>query len=115
MALSIQEIKKNKKVLKDSKESGTKIEEKSEESKVLRPWESFKKEKDLLQIITDKGKSKLKRSIKKDFNKSLLQEKEKKKVKRSEKLEELEINKKKGISPQLKDKIQKISKEYFSD
>ena len=114
MALSIQEIKKKKKALVEGKGSSSNEEEISEESRGLRPWESFKKEKDLLQLITEKKDSGLKGSIIKDFKKSLLIEKEKQKEKRIEKIEELERNKVKGISPQLKNKIKKISDEFFS-
>lgn len=115
MALSIKEIKKKKKSLNEKIDSSPKDIVTSEESKVLRPWESFKKEKDLLQMITEKKGLESKVTIKKDFNKCLLMEKEKQKVRRSKKVEELERNKKKGISPDLENKLKKISKEYFSN
>ena len=115
MALSIKEIKKKKKSLNEKIDSSPKDIVTSEGSKVLRPWESFKKEKDLLQMITEKKGLESKVTIKKDFNKCLLMEKEKQKVRRSKKVEELERNKKKGISPDLENKLKKISKEYFSN
>jgi hypothetical protein len=114
MALSIKEIKKKKKSLNKEIDSSSQLMDRTEESKVLRPWESFKKEKDLLQMITEKKGLESKETIKKDFNKFLLVEKEKKKVRRTKKVEELERNKRKGISPELENKLKKISKDFFS-
>ncbi|MFZ8934907.1 MAG: hypothetical protein ACO20H_01575 [Bacteriovoracaceae bacterium] len=106
MALNLEDINKQKKTF--SKKKADTIEDSSNKK---RPWKDFEKEEDLLDLISKRPSRK--KTIAKDFKKNQITDVDRQN--KAKKQMELEENKKKGISPDLKLKIKKISKEFFSD
>ncbi|MDH5580877.1 MAG: hypothetical protein OEY33_03155 [Bdellovibrionales bacterium] len=106
MALNLEDINKQKKTFtKKKSDSGVDTINKK------RPWKDFEREEDLLDLISKRPSPK--KTIAKDFKKNEMTDKDKqKKVKKQQELEE---NKKRGISSELKLKLKKVSKDYFSD